>query len=146
MSPPAASSRRMQVSMTLSHDEGIAYAIEGLCAIAASRGDVGTAATLAGAAETTRQRLTMNDAPHFVYHVRYLAAATTPDERGRGRSRDGAGTRDVGRRGRGVRPGERVGGLTARQPGRACRNRMRVPGRACASRSSAASVTTAITG
>jgi hypothetical protein len=21
----------------------------------------------------------MNDAPHFIYHVRYLAAATTPD-------------------------------------------------------------------
>jgi predicted ATPase len=45
----------------------------------------------------------------------------------------------------GERRRERRRGVT-RQIGRACRNRMRVPGRAWASRSSAASVTTAITG
>jgi len=67
----------MRMSMTLGHDEGIAYAIEGLCAIAAVRGDVEVAATLAGAAAITRQRLTMNDIPQFVYHLRYLDGATT---------------------------------------------------------------------
>ena len=67
----------MRVSLTLDHDEGIAYAIEGLCAIAASRGDTEVAATLAGAAEATRQRITMYDAPQFVYHTRFLEAATT---------------------------------------------------------------------
>ena len=68
----------MRISMALEHDEGIAYAVEGLCAIAAVRGDVEIAATLAGAAETTRQRITMFDAEQFVYHRRYLNEATTP--------------------------------------------------------------------
>jgi hypothetical protein len=65
----------MRMSMELDHDEGIAYAIEGLSAIASLRGDVETAALLAGAAESTRERLTMFDAPQFVFHLRYLAAA-----------------------------------------------------------------------
>jgi predicted ATPase len=65
----------MRMSVELDHDEGIAYAIEGLSAIAALRGDVETAALLAGAAESTRERLTMFDAPQFVFHLRYLAAA-----------------------------------------------------------------------
>ncbi|GAA1982182.1 DUF4062 domain-containing protein [Microbacterium pumilum] len=70
-------SEAMRVSLSLDHEEGIAYAIEGLCAVAASRGDAEVAATLAGAAETTRQRITMYDAPQFVYHTRFLDAATT---------------------------------------------------------------------
>ena len=68
----------MRISMALEHDEGIAYAVEGLCAIAAVRGDVEVAATLAGAAEMTRQRITMFDAEQFIYHRRFLDAATTP--------------------------------------------------------------------
>ena len=67
------------MSMELEHDEGIAYAIEGLSAVAAVRGDVEVAATLAGAAETTRQRITMFDAEQFVYHRGFLDAATTPE-------------------------------------------------------------------
>lgn len=70
----------MRMSMELDHDEGIAYAIEGLSAIASVRGDVGTAAVLAGAAESTRERLTMFDAPQFVFHLRYLADASTDEE------------------------------------------------------------------
>ena len=70
----------MRISMALEHDEGIAYAIEGLCAVAALRGDVEVAATLAGAAETTRQRITMFDAEQFVYHRRFLDAATDAGE------------------------------------------------------------------
>ncbi|MCH6232024.1 DUF4062 domain-containing protein [Microbacterium sp. CFH 31415] len=65
----------MRMSMELDHDEGIAYAIEGLSAVASLRGDVETAALLAGAAESTRERLTMFDAPQFVFHLRYLTAA-----------------------------------------------------------------------
>ncbi|WP_461474989.1 ATP-binding protein [Microbacterium sp. HJ5] len=69
----------MRMSMELDHDEGIAYAIEGLSAIASLRGDVATAAALAGAAASTRERLTMFDAPQFVYHLRYLDAAAGDD-------------------------------------------------------------------
>ena len=65
--------------MAIGHDEGIAYALEGLCATAAVRGDVEVAATLAAAADTTRHRLTMFEAPQFVFHLGYLDAATTPD-------------------------------------------------------------------
>jgi predicted ATPase len=68
----------MRISMGLEHDEGIAYAVEGLCAVAALRGDVEIAATLAGAAEMTRQRISMFDAEQFIYHRRFLDAATTP--------------------------------------------------------------------
>lgn len=83
----------MRMSLELDHDEGIAYAIEGLSAIASLRGDVEAAAVLAGAAARTRERLTMFDAPQFVFHLRYLEAAAGDDdtvaaglERGRGMS------------------------------------------------------------
>ena len=82
----------MRRSMSLDHEEGIAYAVEGLCAVAASQGDVVVAATLAGAAETIRQRITMYDTAQFVYHLRYLDAATTPAEE--------AAVREAMRRGR----------------------------------------------
>ncbi|WP_457100456.1 ATP-binding protein [Microbacterium sp. P5_E9] len=82
----------MRRSMSLDHEEGIAYAVEGLCAVAASQGDVVVAATLAGAAETIRQRITMYDTAQFVYHLRYLDAATAPAEE--------AAVREAMRRGR----------------------------------------------
>jgi hypothetical protein len=66
------------ISVAIGHDEGIAYALEGLCATAALRGDVEVAATLAAAADTTRHRLIMFEAPQFVFHLEYLDAATTP--------------------------------------------------------------------
>lgn len=70
----------MRMSMELDHDEGIAYAIEGLSAIASLRGDAESAGVLAGAAESTRERLTMFDAPQFVFHLRYLSAAPGDDQ------------------------------------------------------------------
>ena len=70
----------MRMSMELDHDEGIAYAIEGLSAIASLRGDAESAGVLAGAAESTRERLTMFDAPQFVFHLRYLAAVPGDDQ------------------------------------------------------------------
>ncbi|NNC12279.1 DUF4062 domain-containing protein [Planctomonas sp. JC2975] len=61
------------VSATLGHLEGAAYGIEGLCAIAAARGNAERAGILAGAAQELRQKSGMYDAPMFVYHPRYLA-------------------------------------------------------------------------
>lgn len=60
------------VSATLGHLEGAAYGIEGLCAIAAVRGQAERAGVLAGAAQEMRQKSGMYDTPLFVYHQRYL--------------------------------------------------------------------------
>lgn len=62
----------MAVSLSLDHDEGIAYSLEGLCAIAAIDGDVDRAGVLAGAAAAIRKRTGQHDAPAFVYHTRFL--------------------------------------------------------------------------
>ena len=69
----------LRLSIGLDHDEGVAYAIEGLSAIAALEGDLDRAGVLAGAAEKIRQRVTMFDYPAFVYHSGYLERAA-PDE------------------------------------------------------------------
>lgn len=61
-------------SLLLQHEEGIAYGLEGLCAVAAERGDAERAGVLAGAAETIRRRTAIFDAPAFVYHTRYIEA------------------------------------------------------------------------
>jgi hypothetical protein len=68
------------LSLGLAHDEGVAYAIEGLGAIAAVAGDLDRAGVLAGAAETIRQRVTMFDLPAFVYHTGYLERAAHGEE------------------------------------------------------------------
>lgn len=69
----------LHLSRELDHDEGVAYAIEGLSAIAALRGDLDRAGVLAGAAETIRQRVTMFDYPTFVYHLGYLERAAADE-------------------------------------------------------------------
>jgi tetratricopeptide (TPR) repeat protein len=60
------------VSATLGHLEGAAYGIEGLCAIAALRGQAERAGVLAGAAQEMRKKSGMYDAAAFVYHDAYL--------------------------------------------------------------------------
>ena len=65
------------------HDEGIAYGLEGLCAIAARRGDVDRAGVLAGAAAAIRKRVAVFDAPVFVFHTGYLDALATGPDAGR---------------------------------------------------------------
>jgi hypothetical protein len=67
------------VSIGLQHDEGIAYALEGLCAIAALDGDVDRAGVLAGAAASIRHRVGMYDVPEFVFHEGYLQRLRTPE-------------------------------------------------------------------
>ena len=61
-------------SLILRHDEGIAYGLEGLSAIAALREDAERAGVLAGAAGAIRKRAAVFDSPRFVFHDRYLQA------------------------------------------------------------------------
>ena len=86
MSPRATFRDSLRLSMGLDHDEGVAYAIEGLSAIAALEGDLDRAGVLAGAAETIRQRVTMFDYPAFVYH-RLTSSGRHPMRRRRPGSR-----------------------------------------------------------
>lgn len=82
-------------SLLLRHDEGVAYGLEGISAIASARGDLWTAAALAGAAESIRRRVAVFDVPAFIFHTRYLqdaieaagldAAAGVEDAERRGR-------------------------------------------------------------
>ncbi len=67
------------VSIGLHHDEGIAYTLEGLCAIAALHGDVDRAGLLAGAAASIRHGVGMYDVPEFVFHEDYLEQLRTPE-------------------------------------------------------------------
>ncbi|MGM1029039.1 MAG: ATP-binding protein [Actinomycetota bacterium] len=62
----------VEESVDLRHEEGIAYGLEGLAAIAAVRDDVDRAGALAGAAAAIRARTAVFDAPAFVFHTRYL--------------------------------------------------------------------------
>ena len=59
-------------SVALRHEEGIAYCLEGLSAVAARRREARPAGILAGAAASIRRRTAAIDAPAFVYHVRVL--------------------------------------------------------------------------
>ena len=59
-------------SVALRHEEGIAYCLEGLSAVAARRGEARRAGILSGAAATIRRRTAAIDPPAFVYHVRFL--------------------------------------------------------------------------
>ena len=75
-------------SLVLRHEEGIAYGLEGLCAIAAVRGDADRAGVLAGAAAAIRKRAAVFDAPVFVFHTRYLAELADTGDDVRDRIRD----------------------------------------------------------
>ncbi|WP_160132861.1 DUF4062 domain-containing protein [Microbacterium sp. SLBN-146] len=82
-------------SLQLRHDEGVAYGLEGISAIASVRGDLRTAAVLTGAAESIRRRVAVFDVPAFIFHTRYLqeaiegagpaAVTTAEDDTARGR-------------------------------------------------------------
>lgn len=85
----------IQGSVALRHDEGIAYALEGLAAIAAERDDVERAGVLSGAADAIRRRTAMFDAPAFVFHPRYLAALAERADAARLRAAEERG-RDYG--------------------------------------------------
>ncbi|MCU1518775.1 MAG: ATPase-like protein [Pseudarthrobacter sp.] len=60
--------RGLQISAGLGHDEGIAYGLEGLVAVAARRGDAARAGELAGSAEALRQRTGLFNAAAASFH------------------------------------------------------------------------------
>jgi hypothetical protein len=69
----------VRLSGELSMEGGVADGLEGLSAIAASRGEVGRAGVLSGAAAALRQRLGLYEVPAFVFHERYLDAVRQTD-------------------------------------------------------------------
>lgn len=62
----------LTISSRLGHDDGVAYGLEGLVAIAAVTGEPARAGRLLGAAETLRARTGLYTGPAFSYHQRYV--------------------------------------------------------------------------
>ena len=59
-------------SARLGHDEGVAYGLEGLVAIAASAGEYHRAGELFGASQSLREQAGINNAPTFSFHQQYI--------------------------------------------------------------------------
>jgi predicted ATPase len=66
--------RTLLVSIRLHHEEGIAYGLEGLCTVAAARGDAERAGVLSAAAAVIRHRIGVFDAEAFRVHAPQLDA------------------------------------------------------------------------
>ena len=64
--------RTLILSVRLRYDEGVAYGLEGVCAVAAARGEAFRAAALAVAAGIIRQRIGIFDVEAFTVHTPYL--------------------------------------------------------------------------
>lgn len=64
--------RTLLVSVRLHFEEGVAYGLEGLCAVAAARGDAERAGMLSAVAHAIRQRIGVFDAEAFTVHVPQL--------------------------------------------------------------------------
>ena len=69
----------LQLSAGLGHDEGIAYALEGLSAVASLHDDGERAGVLSAAAAAMRHRVAAFDSPRFVYHLQFLEACRERD-------------------------------------------------------------------
>jgi hypothetical protein len=83
----------LTLSARLGHDEGVAYGLEGLVAIAATQGDIERAGRLYGASQRLREHTGLFDAPSFTFHQQMVdqimttdAAATFEDARLAGRT------------------------------------------------------------
>ncbi|WP_345801505.1 DUF4062 domain-containing protein [Microbacterium sp. AZCO] len=72
----------LHLSIQLHYDEGVAYGLEGLCAVAAAHGDAWRAGALAKAAETIRHRIGVFDVEAFTVHASHLAALRETDPEG----------------------------------------------------------------
>ena len=102
--------RTLLVSIRLHYEEGIAYGLEGLCAVAAARGDAERAGVLSAAAAVIRHRIGVFDAEAFRVHTPQLDAI-----RARSRRRPSpAGERRRPHRRRGRRIA--IGGRAPRTP------------------------------
>jgi predicted ATPase len=66
--------RTVGVSIRLHHEEGVAYGLEGLCAVAASRGHAERAGMLSAAATSIRRRIGVFDVEPFTVHAPQLDA------------------------------------------------------------------------
>lgn len=66
--------RTLLVSVRLHFEEGVAYALEGLCAVAAARGEAERAGMLSAVADAIRQRIGVFDAEAFTVHTPQLGA------------------------------------------------------------------------
>ncbi|GEK79947.1 DUF4062 domain-containing protein [Agrococcus baldri] len=71
--------RTLLVSVRLHFEEGVAYGLEGLCAVAAARGDGERAGTLSAAAVAIRHRIGVFDAEAFTVHTPQLDAMRAAD-------------------------------------------------------------------
>ncbi len=71
--------RTLLVSLRLHFEEGIAYGLEGLCAVAAARGDGERAGALSAVAAVIRHRIGVFDAEAFTVHTPQLDAMRTAD-------------------------------------------------------------------
>jgi len=60
------------VSIGLHYEEGVAYGLEGVCAVAAAHGEAWRAAALAVAAGEIRRRIGIFDVEAFTVHTPYL--------------------------------------------------------------------------
>ncbi|GAA1424070.1 DUF4062 domain-containing protein [Agrococcus citreus] len=66
--------RTLLVSVRLHFEEGVAYALEGLCAVAAARGEAERAGMLSAVADAIRHRIGVFDAEAFTVHTPQLDA------------------------------------------------------------------------
>lgn len=64
----------LDVSIALVHDEGVAYGLEGLAAVWASRGDARSAGLLLGAANTLRRRAGIGNIAAYALYAPAVAA------------------------------------------------------------------------
>lgn len=65
--------QQLVISTAVGHEEGVAYGLEGLFAVAVAAGDAERAGTLLGAAEDIRARKGLSGTGMFSYHQRVLA-------------------------------------------------------------------------
>ncbi|WP_137844122.1 DUF4062 domain-containing protein [Microbacterium sp. 2FI] len=71
--------RTLVDSVGLHHEEGVAYGLEGICAIAAEHGEARRAGALSAAAGAIRQRIGVFDVEAFTVHALSLDAARARD-------------------------------------------------------------------
>ncbi|WP_169580714.1 MULTISPECIES: DUF4062 domain-containing protein [Microbacterium] len=64
--------RTLLLSVRLHYEEGVAYSLEGVCAVAAAHGEAWRAAALAVAAGVIRRRIGIFDVEAFTVHTPYL--------------------------------------------------------------------------
>ena len=73
----------LRISARLGHDEGVAYGLEGLVAVAATDGQIERAGRLLGAADRLREESGVYNAPAFAFHTALVEQILASPEAGR---------------------------------------------------------------